>query len=78
MTPQDLINSLRTVPEKRLQIFQLIRDLTGTDGRIDDERASFQAEAVKLASDETAAYAQATERLRRTLEQCLKGDHSVR
>ena len=62
MNPQDVIRALQTVPEKRLQLIELARQVVKTDGTIDLEKASFLAAEISQASQEAEGYGNATQR----------------
>lgn len=66
MTPEELVAALRRVPEARLKIFALARELAGPDG-LDFERAIERLDEIEAASKEASAYAAATQEVVRCL-----------
>ena len=71
MTNQDLIRALGTVPEKKLVLLELARELLGPDGTLNMERAAAMAAEVKTAVDEARAYATETEKAKWALKKLL-------
>jgi len=61
MTPQDLIEILKTVPEKRLKLIELARQVVKEDGGLDQNKLASLAEELELAIEEAQVYAKATE-----------------
>ena len=59
MTPADLPRALARVPEKRLLIFSLARELA-PDGSLDAERAIQRVKEIDEAIEEAEAYARHT------------------
>ena len=78
MTPAKLVQHLKQVPPKHLQIITLAWELVGPDGPdsigVDPERARFRIEDLMLAKAEATTYAQATLRMREALYRCLQPD----
>lgn len=68
MNPEELAAALRRVPEARLSIFALARELAGPEG-LDFEKASQRLDEVNQAVAEAKAYADATEELLKCLWQ---------
>ena len=61
-SPETVVAILRAVPEKRLRVFELARDLLDGDGELDLDAAADRAPDVNLALAEAKSYARATER----------------
>jgi hypothetical protein len=59
MESEGIIRALREVPEVRLRLIELARELF-QDGRLDEERAAFLRREIDEAIVETQEYAQAT------------------
>ena len=74
MTPAELVQHLKQVPPKHLQIITLAWELVGDDGEVDLEKTRYRMEDVVIAKNEATGYAQATHRRRRPAEQLL-GQH---
>ena len=74
MTPAELVEYLKQVPPKHLQIITLAWELVGPDGKVDPEGARFRIEDLMLAKSEATTYAQATLRMREALDRCLQPD----
>jgi hypothetical protein len=72
MTAGDLVASLRTVPEIRLAIFQLARELVNADGELDEDLAISRMAEIRLACQEAQDYKEAVQRLHRSLQECLR------
>ena len=64
-----LIRVLRTVPEKRLRLVELARELADDEGELDLEKAAAHLDEVHLATQEASVYAQATGRVLRWLNE---------
>lgn len=64
-----VIRALTTVPEKRLRLIELVRQLVGPDGMVDHDKATEMAPEVNLAVAEATAYVQATARAMNALRQ---------
>lgn len=60
MKPKDLIKILEAVPETRLRIFPLARDLVGENGGIDPAKVAFNQKELTEAVEEAKAYSAAT------------------
>jgi hypothetical protein len=65
--PDDLVRALRTVPEKRLSILDLARELANEKGELDLEKMRARVDEVEMADREARAYAQATSMVLRWL-----------
>jgi hypothetical protein len=72
LTPDELVRALRTVPEKRLRILELARELANEKGELDLERAAARADEVEMADREASAYAQATRNVLRWLTELAR------
>ena len=68
MINQDLIRALEAVPEKKLRLLELVRDLVGPDGKLDMDRAVARAAEVDAAVKEARAYISETEKLKWALQ----------
>jgi len=68
MINQDLIRALEAVPEKKLRLLELVRDLAGPDGKLDMDRAVARAAEVDAAVKEARAYISETEKLKWALQ----------
>ena len=68
MINQDLIRALEAVPEKKLRLLELVRDLVGPDGKLDLDRAVARAAEVDAAVKEARAYISETEKLKWALQ----------
>ena len=68
MTNQDLIKALEAVPEKKLRLLELARELVGPDGKLDMDRAVARAAEVDAAVKEARAYISETEKLKWALQ----------
>ena len=68
MNPQDLIRALERVPEKKLRLLELVRELVGPDGKVDMDRAVARAAEVDAAVKEARAYISETEKLKWALQ----------
>ena len=64
-----LVRALRTVPEKRLRLVELARELADEAGELDLEKAAKRLDEVDLAIREASVYAQATGRVLRWLNE---------
>lgn len=49
MTPPELVAILEMVPEKKLLLFPLVREVLGPDGRIDPEKSLLHSLELQLA-----------------------------
>ena len=68
MINQDLIRALEAVPEKKLRLLELARELVGPDGKVDMDRAVARAAEVDAAVKEARAYISETEKLKWALQ----------
>lgn len=68
MTPDELIQVLRGVPELRLRLIELARRLAREDGSLDPERLAFHSKELNEAIAEAEAYREAT----REAVKCLR------
>ena len=68
MINQDLIRALEAVPEKKLRLLELVRELVGPDGKLDMDRAVARAAEVDAAVKEARAYISETEKLKWALQ----------
>ena len=68
MINQDLIRALETVPEKKLRLLELAKELVGPDGKLDMDRAVARAAEVDAAVKEARAYISETEKLKWALQ----------
>ena len=64
MTPVEIVQALRTVPETRLRLVELAWECVGPDGHLDMEKAARRMKEIEDAADEAHAYTSATERVR--------------
>ena len=67
MTAEEIVRALRTVPEKRLRLLELAREVAGEDGSLDMERAAFLRLELEQAIQEAEAYCDATREMVRCL-----------
>ncbi len=73
MESHDLIRVLKEIPECRLRLIDLAREMVGDDGSLDTEKLGFRRKELEEAIAEAEAYAKAT----REAVQCLISmDHS--
>ncbi|HLE02024.1 MAG TPA: hypothetical protein VI877_00865 [Dehalococcoidia bacterium] len=68
MLHQDLIKALEAVPEKKLRLLELAKELVGPDGKLDMDRAVARAAEVDAAVKEARAYISETEKLKWALQ----------
>ncbi|MBU2009591.1 MAG: hypothetical protein KJ624_07145 [Chloroflexi bacterium] len=68
MINQDLIRALEAVPEKKLRLLELAKELVGPDGKLDMDRAVARAAEVDAAVKEARAYISETEKLKWALQ----------
>ena len=68
MINQDLIRALEAVPEKKLRLLELAKELVGPDGKLDMDRAVARAAEVDAAVKEARAYISETEKIRWALQ----------
>jgi uncharacterized tellurite resistance protein B-like protein len=73
VTPNDLVASLKTVPETRLRIVELAWELAAPDGTLDELKAVPRMAEVRDACQEAEDYGEATKKLVRNLSECLSG-----
>jgi len=73
VTNQELIAVLEAVPEKKLRLLELARELLGPDGSVDWEKCSTPplVDEINEAEQEAHAYAEETRDLRCTLQKLL-------
>ena len=71
MTNQDLIRALETVPEKRLRLLELAREMLGADGQLDTAQYPARLDEVKEAVTEAEGYIQWTQQVRSALSRLL-------
>ena len=62
MNPQDLIEVLKTVPEKRLKLVELSWQVVKEDGGLDQNKLASLAQELELAIEEAQGYSAATEK----------------
>ena len=60
MTNQDLIRALGTVPEKKLRLLELARELAGPDGKINLQSCVPRMAEIEQAAAEVEAYIRET------------------
>lgn len=60
MDTYELVSALKTVPEFRLRLIELVWEVTGEDGSPNLERLTFRSQELTEAVAEAKAYAQAT------------------
>lgn len=72
MTPAELAASLRTVPETRLALIDLARELVNGQGELDEDAAIQRMDEIRLAAREASDYAHGAQRLFQALQQCLR------
>lgn len=72
MTPNDLVASLKTVPEARLHIIELAWELADAEGYLDELRAVPRMGEIRDACQEAEAYSAATKKLAESLRECLR------
>lgn len=73
MKPQDLARALEGVPETRLRLVELARQVVDDEGNVDLVQCLPLAAEIEAAVDEARAYAQQTERVRWALQNLIKG-----
>ena len=73
MTPNDLVASLKTVPEARLRIIELVWELVlpGKD-TLDELKAVHRMGEIRDACQEAEDYGAATKKLAGSLRECLR------
>lgn len=67
MNPDQLIRSLRSVPESRLEIVELAWRVIDENGNLDLTRAGFLGRELADAAEEAKAYVAATQRMKWSL-----------
>ncbi len=74
MTNQELLAVLEAVPEKKLRLLELARELLGPDGSVDWEKCSTPplVDEINAAEQEAHAYAEETRDLRCALQKLLE------
>ena len=72
MTPNDLVVSLRTVPEARLRITELAWEMAAPDGTLDETKAVPRMAEIRDACQQAEDYANATKKLAESLRECLR------
>lgn len=72
MTPAELVASLRGLPETRLALPALARELVNAQGELDEERAVERMDEIRNACAQASDYADCTKRLRGSLQECLR------
>ena len=70
---ETVIAALRTVPEKRLLIVDLAREIIRPDGEVSYDEAQRRSGEINLAVAEARAYTMATERAREAIAELLNG-----
>lgn len=68
MINQHLLRALEAVPEKKLRLLELAKELVGPDGKLDMDRAVARAAEVDAAVKEARAYISETEKLKWALQ----------
>ena len=73
MTNQELVAVLEGVPEKKLRLLELARELLQADGSVDWEKCSTPplVDEINEAEQEAHAYANETKELKWTLQKLL-------
>ena len=61
METEDVARALKGVPEARLRLIELARDLVGEDGSLDFKQATFLRQELEDAIREAEGYSQATQ-----------------
>lgn len=72
MNTSDVVRVLTGVPEVRLRLIDLARQVAREDGSLDDERAAFFRKELEEAISEAQAYAQATKEAVRCLSEMAR------
>jgi len=72
MNASDLIGALKQVPETRLRLIELARQVVREDGSLDGERASFLVREMQEAIAEAEGYARATQEAVRCLREMAR------
>ncbi|MFA5186768.1 MAG: hypothetical protein WC551_09850 [Patescibacteria group bacterium] len=72
MNNDQLIRSLRTVPEVKLEIIRLSWEVVDKNGKLDMSKAAFLAKEIALAGDEAQAYISASQKIRWSLRNLLQ------
>lgn len=71
MTNQDLLRALGTVPEKRLKLLDLAREMLDSDGQLDPAQYPARLDEVQQALKEAEGYIQWTQQVRDALRRLL-------
>ena len=72
MTPNELVNILKTVPEYRLRIIELAWELVDADGHLDENLAVLRMQEIREACQEAEHYADSTREMAHSLKECLR------
>ena len=72
MKSGDLVRALKGVPEFRLRLIDLARELVGEDGSIDFDKAAFYRKELEEAIGEAEDYSQATKEAVRCLREMAR------
>jgi hypothetical protein len=72
METRDLIRILKEVPETKLRILDLCRDLVGKDGNIDPEKVAFYNKELLEATQEAEQYSKETKEAVRCLRELAR------
>ena len=72
MTPNELVNILKTVPEYRLRIIELAWELVDADGDLDENLAVLRMQEIREACQEAEDYGSATRQMVWSLNECLR------
>ena len=71
MNTDDVVRALISVPEKRLRLIELTREIVAEDGSIDPKKVSFYRKELDEAVAEAEAYARETNEAVRCLRETL-------
>ncbi len=72
MDTQQLIRSLRTVPEVKLEIIRLSWEVIDDKGKLDVNKASFITKELTLACDQAQAHISASQKVRWAFQNLLQ------
>ena len=72
MKPHDLARALEGVPETRLRLVELAREVVNEEGKVDLELCLPRAAEIEAAVDEARTYAHGTERVRWSLQNLIE------
>ena len=72
MTPNELVNILKTVPGHRLRIIELAWELVDADGDLDENQAVRRMQEIREACQEAEDYGSATRQMVWSLNACLR------